>query len=432
MSKIRIKNFGPINDGFTSGDGFLTINKITVFIGNQGTGKSSIAKLISVFSWLEKALYRGELKSTELTRYNRFVNTYCNYQNIKNYFTNETEIEFRGNIYYFLYKNKKLEIVTELFTSFEAVSPTNPVPQITHASTFYKVPKIMYVPAERNFLSAVENPDRLKGLPKSLSTFWDELQRSFQSLSRSLLLPIGKNVRFEYDKLNKIPRIVGSNFRLRLSEAASGFQSFVPLFLVSKYLSENINNEQGNTSKNLFSGEQQKKIQKGIEAILLNEELSAEFKENALKVLSSKYTNECFLNIVEEIEQNLFPDSQKTLLFKLLEFANSTRQNQLILTTHSPYIINYLTLAIQANHLLLKIKQNDQGQGLEEKLSSIVPMASCISPDDVAIYQLTDEGTITELPNYEGIPSDKNYLNESLAFGNELFDSLLEIEEELS
>jgi hypothetical protein len=35
------------------------------------------------------------------------------------------------------------------------------------------------------------------------------------------------------------------------------------------------------------------------------------------------------------------------------------------------------------------------------------------------------------LKNYEGIPSDDNFLNNSLEKGNDLFDKLLEIEQEL-
>ncbi|WRH68347.1 MAG: AAA family ATPase [Planktothrix sp. GU0601_MAG3] len=49
MSQIKVKNFGPIKSGFTDNDNFIDIRKITIFIGNQGTGKSSIAKLISTY-----------------------------------------------------------------------------------------------------------------------------------------------------------------------------------------------------------------------------------------------------------------------------------------------------------------------------------------------------------------------------------------------
>ena len=55
MQQLFIKNFGPIKSGFTdSKDGFFDISKLTIFVGDQGTGKSSIAKLISLFSWIEK------------------------------------------------------------------------------------------------------------------------------------------------------------------------------------------------------------------------------------------------------------------------------------------------------------------------------------------------------------------------------------------
>lgn len=40
-------------------------------------------------------------------------------------------------------------------------------------------------------------------------------------------------------------------------------------------------------------------------------------------------------------------------------------------------------------------------------------------------------GSIEKLPNIDGIPSDNNFLNLSLSEGNDLFDRLLDIQEEL-
>ncbi|MFO5526833.1 MAG: ATP-binding protein, partial [Cuspidothrix sp.] len=151
----------------------------------------------------------------------------------------------------------------------------------------------------------------------------------------------------------------------------------------------------------------------------------------ALELLSSKYKNECFLNIVEEIEQNLFPQSQKNVLYKLLEFANMTEGNTLILTTHSPYIINYLTLAIKGYKVLQKIIDLPNSNLLKERLENIVPQASCVSDEDSIVYELTESGEIIQLSTYEGLPSDENYLNTFLAETNNLFDDLLEIEEQI-
>ena len=52
MSRIKIKDFGPISEGFVENDGWMDINKVTVFIGDQGSGKSTASKLISVFSYI--------------------------------------------------------------------------------------------------------------------------------------------------------------------------------------------------------------------------------------------------------------------------------------------------------------------------------------------------------------------------------------------
>lgn len=45
------------------------------------------------------------------------------------------------------------------------------------------------------------------------------------------------------------------------------------------------------------------------------------------------------------------------------------------------------------------------------------------------IYELKD-GVVQPLKEYEGLPSDENFLNMQLGLTNDLFDRLLEIEEE--
>lgn len=67
MSKLKIKNFGPITTGYASEDGFMDFHKVTVFIGSQGSGKSSVAKLFSTMSWLEKALFQGRVTADYIT-----------------------------------------------------------------------------------------------------------------------------------------------------------------------------------------------------------------------------------------------------------------------------------------------------------------------------------------------------------------------------
>ena len=144
------------------------------------------------------------------------------------------------------------------------------------------------------------------------------------------------------------------------------------------------------------------------------------------KKINDKYVCKYLVSIVEEPEQNLFPSSQRLLLNSLLAYNNGN--NMLVMTTHSPYLINYLSLAVKADGLKEKVKTDE----LKSRLSDIVPLSATINPNDLVIYELDEiNGSIKKLGNFEGIPSDKNFLNNSLSEGNYLFDSLLEIEEEL-
>ena len=409
MGKLRVQNFGPITTGLVGKEKFLDIKKITLLIGNQATGKSSIAKLYSTFSWLEKSLMRGNLKDNDLILYNRFEKTHCAYQGLENYFKPNTFLEYIGNSYHFIYKNKKITLTK------------------VNSNQNYLSPKVMYVPAERNFLSVIENPQQLKFLPAPLFTFLEEFERSKTELTEAIELPIN-NIRFEYQKQHKISYIKGADFKFKLAQASSGIQSLLPLFLVSKNLAYSlVDKKESNIQAESIEEKQQKR--KAIERILNDESLSDRLRNRYLEMLYSVYENSRLINIVEEMEQNLFPESQRNLLNKLLEFNNLTEYNQLLITTHSPYLLNYLTLAIKGGEIKKMLLKKELKQS--ESLQKVVPINSCVFSEDVNVYQLTDKGEIKLLPTYQGLPSDENYLNNFLMETNRLFDNLLELEEEL-
>lgn len=409
MIKIRIKNFGPIKEGYQEHDGWLDVKKVTVFIGNQGSGKSTVAKLFSTLSWIEKAMVMGTIRQDELNTHNRFLKQLA-YQRIEKYAKPETSIEYIGKAFSLSYIDGRFE---------------------AHKSTEngYLLPKIMYAPAERNFLSSVDRPDKLKNLPSTLYTFNDEFDAAKNLFAGGIELPINK-VRFEYDKLNKLARIVGENrsYELRLSEASSGFQSTVPLFLVTKYLSDRLTAEEDPSIKE-NSLEEQKKLDKEIKTILNDPQLTPEIRQSYLRQLSAKRKRACFINIVEEPEQNLFPSSQRNLLFDLLSHTKA-EGNKLIMTTHSPYLINYLTHSVKAFIVLEKINATNNPTELKGKLKTIVPLDAVINPNDWVIYELDEiSGSIKHLEAYKGLPDDNNYLNERMGETNELFAQLLEIED---
>lgn len=415
MSRIRIKNFGPIKDGMLNHHGWIDIKKVTVFIGNQGSGKSTIAKLISTFTWIEKALVRGDYDKKWFERKNKLKNQFLKYHRLENYVEsdglNKTVIEYEGEAFHIQYENDSLKI--------NEVQPNK-----------YPLPQIMYVPAERNFITYVKTPKELKLSSESLQEFLTEFDNAKNQLKSLENLPIN-NVDLEYDKLNNTLNLKGKDYKLKLTEASSGFQSLVPLYLVSNYLANSIKNQSQKNNEMMTTDELQR-FRKSVEDILKNENLTEEQQRIALSVLSSKFNKSAFINIVEEPEQNLFPTSQWHMLQSLLKFNSMSKGNKLILTTHSPYIINYLSIAIQAEYLENKIKKTPNRADLLTELYKVVPKESLVSAKNVVIYQLDEnKGSVKKLETIDGIPSDKNFLNETLAESNFLFDALLEIEQEL-
>lgn len=403
--------------GYQEEDGWIELKKVTVFIGNQGSGKSTVAKLISTFTWIEKALVRGDYDKRWFERRNRLKNQFLSYHRLENYFhhtegqPDTTVIEYVGDAFHIIYENGSL--------TFREVS---------HSS--YQLPQIMYVPAERNFIANVKTPKALKLTSDALIEFVTEFDNAKQEIKSKIQIPVNQAF-VEYQKLNDVVYISGSNYKIKLSEASSGFQSLVPLFLVSWHLAHSVKKQTDSSEASMSSGEMER-FRKGVSEIWDNETLTDEQRRIALSVLTSKFNKTAFVNIVEEPEQNLFPASQWEMLKRLLEFNHMSEWNRLVMTTHSPYIINYLSIAVQGGYLRSQIMGTEGGRHLLEPLAEIVPDGAALSSDDLVVYQLNEtDGSIRKLPAYEGIPSDSNYLNQLLAEGNELFDRLLSLEQEV-
>ena len=419
MSKIRIKNFGPIKEGYLEDGGWIDIKKVTVFIGNQGSGKSTVAKLISTFVWMEKALTRGDYDKEWFVGKD-VLEKYCSYHNIQSYFkfsgeTDLTEIEYIGNSYSIKHQNRYLTIKE-------------------NEKGNYPLPQIMYVPADRNFLSTVDDLKSQRLFSPALSELLAEFRNAKMAMESDLKRPIN-DADLRYDKFRDILFVKGNDYQVKLTEASSGFQSLAPLYMVSWFLANAIKVALQNIAEKSpepMSSDESDRFRKAISEILLADNLTDEQKRIGISEVAKKINKNAFINIVEEPEQNLYPSSQWQMLQSLLEFNNMSPGNKLIITTHSPYIINDLSIAIQGKYLKDKIGASAKAPYLLDRMNEVIDEKSLVNAVDVVVYQLDEsDGSIRKLQNPEGIPSDKNFLNNMLAEGNRRFDSLLEIEEEI-
>lgn len=402
VNRLKVQNFGPIVDGFDAEDGYMKIPQVTVLCGTQGTGKSSVAKLYSTFIWLEKALIRGDITESYLMQYNRFVKKYLAYQGIHNYIKDDTILHFIGMCYDFVYQDGKFEVI-------------NHVEELR-----YERPQIMYYPAERNLLGVLDKAANVKGMPESLAEMLAEYRQACQTLKSDLELPVN-GVSFHYDSLNQVGSIFSPKYKVRISEASSGLQSLTPMYVTLRNLYEVVVNGIRDIKKT--TNEEQELIEKRVHEILLDDSLSDEMRSALVKKLYDN-VNKCLVSIIEEPEQNLFPDSQEKLLYSLLSLSG-TNVNQILMTTHSPYILNYISLAIKCHNVWNKI--DDEGR---ELLKKITPESAMIDGQNVTVYQCDLDGNIRLLPTYENMPSDENLLNQLLADANMKYSSIVEIEME--
>ena len=389
MSNIIIRNFGAIKGHSAP----IEIKKVTFFIGNQGSGKSTVAKLIATFMWIEKALFKESYNPQWFEKNNTFRDLFLSYHRLENYLKENTYIQYTGSAFSITYTEGQL--------SFEKKQMA------------YALPQLMYVPSERNFISYMKSMRELKVASAALNDFLAAYTYAKEKMTE-IPLPINESYLL-YDKDRDILYVKGEDYRVQLSEASSGFQSLVPLFLVSDYLVNSIRNK-----TEPMSIEERKQFEKQIKEIYANPYFTEEQRRSAANALSEKFNKTSFVNIVEEPEQNLFPTSQRDMLYSLLKINNEITANKLIITTHSPYLVNYVSVSVEAGKLKQGVIAEKGGQ-----LSEIVP----INADDLAIYQLKEEdGTIELLDSYEGIPSDENFLNDEIGRTNELFADLLDLQ----
>lgn len=417
MAHIIIKNVGPIKDVE------LDLNKINVFMGPQSSGKSSIAKIISYCSWYEKNV----ILTSKLTK--DFYKELLEFHNLEdNYFSNDSFIEYQSNNCHIVFPGKDVEKLD--------------VKATVGTDNIFLNEKIEYIPAERNFVT-------IKGIGKYnesrdniLSFLYDWFEAKREWSSKQYLLPIKSldNVSYNYDLDNDVDNIIlkeGTPIGLR--HASSGLMSIIPLLVVFDYMTTLVYSK--------------KRIQSPFEIINIQSKIENLDKKigNSLKEMKSKLDNlQSYLNksdiapytqqdindiqkeinktigidsdynyskvIIEEPELNLFPETQRDLIYYMLSvLCNDDREHQLVLTTHSPYILFSLNNCMMGGLVKNKIP--------EEKRYEFDSFDAWIDPKKVSIYEIHD-GTLKCLQDEDGIIED-NYLNQAYKENSAEYLSLL-------
>jgi predicted ATPase len=429
MARLKIKKFGPIKNGYTdSKDGFFEVGKLSIFVGEQGAGKSTIAKLFSSLVWLEKAILSlGKTKSEVSTQ--TYLKKLLSFHRIDSFCTDKSIVEFKDDFIKIKIADKKIDF--ELLNKLE-----------------YTRPQIQYIPSERNLAGVVNRFSQLRMMPDSLQNFlsvYDDAIRDSEMQDSDS--PIG-NLKVRYSKRKEKTEIYTKDYSMALDEAASGFQSAVPLFMVTKYFSDSIKKLRNEykfksvSEQKKFTQEYQKLMKqmvnsysKDLEEPFFNSPQKNEiffslpvgdepfFGEpdnhngDTFKNFVKRTINSCFYNIVEEPEQNLFPNSQKSMVLFLLRCLNENKRNSLVVTTHSPYVMETINNCIYAGTL--------QQKGIDAK--SALPISEQLNYDDVFAYAVKN-GKIVSIKADDIKQIDPSEIDECSKDINDVYSKLCDME----
>ena len=430
MSIIKIKNFGPLGENSETDDGLFTVkfSPVTVFIGYQASGKSTIAKLFSIFTWLEKKIFCGDILNSYVN-IGLFRNSLIR-QEISEYLTTDTKIVYIGERYNFEYEKNFFKVIT----NNETLEKNYILPKIQYVSSARNLLTILYKIGNHAIIdqkgSIIESVEYIPYMVRNLNE--EYIKALLQLTDTGFELPIHGTKVFHKEHFTFIKT---KDKKISMSATSSGIQSIVPLLIVSSFLSkevqkslfEKIQSVSSNLKKRIENNIRETKNDKLLEIFDIyqiggEESLDANFSQynmnsvNQLDNILKKFLPSCFINIVEEPEQNLFPQTQVDILYELLKYKNENENNKLIISTHSPYILTALNNAILAKDIIDKQKQT-----IEE-----LPKNKMISFEDVSAYKL-ENGNIISIRNEENRMIDAYQIDDCSTEINEIFEKLMEL-----
>ena len=454
MQKIVIKDFGPINYAE------IELNKTVVLIGEQATGKSTIAKLVyyckSLKDDLFNEIYTSSVSETDFyfdfTTYliipsrSKFYDFFGSTHHMRDF-----EITFYYDVekdkYLKLTLNKEKELHSQFSDSFRLEDLRD---QITGLRQF--LPDGI----NRNIISDVRayNQEKLKFAEK-LSGILKELFCCKQD--DNLYVVAGRNATVGYsesfekqffadalaqqEKFRKKQQTIDETLMLDFIERVvkmkdlfkkfGGFEGFCKTFSSHEKVKTNAVLTK---IEEILKGKYE--IDANGERLVFNSETkehvylsnSSSGQQEVIRILQDIFLviiqNNNVLRIVEEPEAHLFPIAQKKLIELLVQMANNKDDNQLIITTHSPYVLTVL------NNLLFAQRVIDKNYDAEADVSKIIDKESRLKSDDFSAYVLIRENgcvsSISIIDETTGMIA-QNYLDTVSEMLSHEFNALYEI-----
>lgn len=350
MEHLLVHNFGPISNLD------IDIRKVNVFIGEQGVGKSTIAKLLSCCRdvYLYYLISTGDENNLAMTIFGNYGIRHC--------FGEDTYIEYKSAFGLWLKycegafsvswdglssraMNKKIFNMvcncladTCVKLGYKLSEESSQADKDFIANNFQVVCSNLrtsfYCPAERGIVGVLSKSMATLALndvplPRTLlefMSFFEKARNEYQKYDIPFL-----NIKYSYSGGEDM--ISDNNSTVELKNASSGVQSILPLLMVIDYC------------------------------------------------LDKRYFGSF---TVEEPELNLFPTNQMHLLRSLISKTNVTHSalDSWTITTHSPYMLSVLNISLLGGIISERFPEG------AEALNGHLALDYIIRPGDIAVYAL--------------------------------------------
>jgi AAA15 family ATPase/GTPase len=357
MGVITINNFGPVNKKFEMN----LDKKLTILIGEQATGKSTIARAVyyCILRVLDTVTDINGFENDSLKKHIDAVQKYFR----RNYNCGEIGLNYNG-------ENQSFKITDRINTDIP--------PNHSNKYSNFGGEHAIYIPAGRSTIPLLfESYAAAKNI--HVDPFLDEFLLHLDVLRRN------------YTK----------SMQDRLSEALASIGA--PIFCPPFQINEDIGYTAIDLINRILKGKYH--YEKGNERIIHGNDVSTPItvassgQQECLYILLTLFdmlfNQKSYTIIIEEPEAHLYPAAQQ-LFMELIALVIYGTGCRVIITTHSPYILTSANLLIHSGKVESKI--NNDG--------AIIKPLLRLNPDDVNAYMLERNGDFS----YRSIMDDETGL----------------------
>lgn len=325
---IEIKNLGPLKDVQ-----IRELKPLTVLIGESASGKSTLMKVVVLMRYIYKMLnIRWYLKNSGIQRspFKLSIESLLN-DDLSGYFKPGNQVfiryavEVNGHEYYIEYTNGKMN----------AAGAQN----IPNEDLLFL--KESWVSESRNVIPVWVSKSSLNKKAE-LGFYFHETLSDFEKATEAM-----HDISMEYVGMNMY--VVGQNGKkkyyvtpldesyspIELKYASSGIQTSAPLIALVNYFSKSFS----------FKDAGRRSI---LDYLYDQDRLSTYRPDMEISEMKKKIQIH-----IEEPELSLFPNAQCKMIDDIVRIAlmesSDDRDVELMLATHSPYIVNYLNILLNQN-----------------------------------------------------------------------------------